>query len=204
MSHSTTGLAAEDDVPPPLASLYELLNSLDERRFVKLGKRHQGGDELRSERDVERWLRRRGLLDPGERVSRADARQVLAFRHRLREVLHANASGRDLDRAVDELNATVSGLTAGPAFDADGSPALRPRGTAAKRALAELLAAALEAQHLSMWPRLKMCASEDCRWVFYDHSKPRTGRWCSTSVCGNREKRRAYRRRHAQSAAGGR
>jgi predicted RNA-binding Zn ribbon-like protein len=204
VKYSTTGLAAEDDVPPPLENLYELLNSLDERRFVNLGRRHEGGDELRSERDVERWLRRRGLLGPGERVSSADMKLVLDFRRRLREVLEVQAHGGDSAAAVEELNATVARLSAGLLFDPDGTPGLQPRGTATRRALARLLAAAVEAQQLSLWPRLKMCAADDCCWVFYDHSKPRTGKWCSTSVCGNREKRRAYRRRHAQSAGRGR
>ena len=44
--------------------------------------------------------------------------------------------------------------------------------------------------------RLKMCASEECRRVFYDRSKPGTRRWCQASLCGNRMKTRAYRERH--------
>jgi predicted RNA-binding Zn ribbon-like protein len=43
--------------------------------------------------------------------------------------------------------------------------------------------------------RLKMCASDECQWVFYDRSKPATRRWCSSTICGNREKTRAYRTR---------
>jgi len=48
--------------------------------------------------------------------------------------------------------------------------------------------------------RLKMCASEECRRVFYDRSKPATRRWCMSTLCGNRIKTRAYRER--QRAAG--
>jgi predicted RNA-binding Zn ribbon-like protein len=47
------------------------------------------------------------------------------------------------------------------------------------------------------WERLKLCASGDCRWAFYDTSRNGGGRWCSMEVCGNRHKTRAYRRRHA-------
>src|SRR5205823_11723454 len=43
--------------------------------------------------------------------------------------------------------------------------------------------------------RLKMCASEECRRVFYDRSKPGTRRWCQAALCGNRIKTRAYRER---------
>jgi CGNR zinc finger len=41
--------------------------------------------------------------------------------------------------------------------------------------------------------RLKMCASDACRWIFYDRSKPGNRRWCSSVLCGNREKTRSYR-----------
>jgi predicted RNA-binding Zn ribbon-like protein len=43
--------------------------------------------------------------------------------------------------------------------------------------------------------RLKMCASEECRRVFFDRSKPATRRWCMSTLCGNRIKTRAYRER---------
>ncbi|MGH2778535.1 MAG: CGNR zinc finger domain-containing protein, partial [Actinomycetota bacterium] len=32
--------------------------------------------------------------------------------------------------------------------------------------------------------------------AFYDHSKNRSGKWCTMRVCGNRAKTRAYRERH--------
>lgn len=44
--------------------------------------------------------------------------------------------------------------------------------------------------------RLKMCAAEECRRVFFDRSKPVTRRWCMSTLCGNRMKTRAYRARH--------
>jgi predicted RNA-binding Zn ribbon-like protein len=43
--------------------------------------------------------------------------------------------------------------------------------------------------------RLKMCASDECRRVFFDRSKPSTRRWCMSSLCGNRMKTRSYRER---------
>ena len=47
------------------------------------------------------------------------------------------------------------------------------------------------------WKRLKLCASDDCRWAFVDSSRSGGGRWCSMEVCGNRHKTKAYRRRRA-------
>ena len=34
------------------------------------------------------------------------------------------------------------------------------------------------AQLESEWPRLKICASDECRWAFYDSSRNRSGTWC--------------------------
>jgi predicted RNA-binding Zn ribbon-like protein len=43
--------------------------------------------------------------------------------------------------------------------------------------------------------RLKVCASEECQWIFYDRSKPASRRWCSSVLCANRQKTRGYRQR---------
>ena len=32
--------------------------------------------------------------------------------------------------------------------------------------------------------RLKMCAAQECRRVFFDRSKPATRRWCMSTLCG--------------------
>ena len=40
--------------------------------------------------------------------------------------------------------------------------------------------------------RLRLCAADDCHWVFLDHSKNGSRRWCDMNVCGNRAKARRY------------
>lgn len=49
-------------------------------------------------------------------------------------------------------------------------------------------------------PRLKHCDNPACAMVFYDRGKNMRRRWCSTSICGNRDKVANYRAR--QSKAG--
>jgi predicted RNA-binding Zn ribbon-like protein len=49
------------------------------------------------------------------------------------------------------------------------------------------------------WARLKACPGRDCGWVFYDHSRNQSARWCSMKVCGDREKARAYYQRRTAS-----
>lgn len=44
--------------------------------------------------------------------------------------------------------------------------------------------------------RVRICAAPDCDWLFLDHGRNRSRRWCDMSVCGNRNKaRRHYRRK---------
>lgn len=44
--------------------------------------------------------------------------------------------------------------------------------------------------------KVKLCAADDCGWLFIDGSRNRSRRWCDMSDCGNRAKARRYRRRH--------
>ncbi|WP_354138189.1 CGNR zinc finger domain-containing protein [Bradyrhizobium sp. LB11.1] len=44
-----------------------------------------------------------------------------------------------------------------------------------------------------------MCASEECRRMFFDRSKPATRRWCMSTLFGNRMKTRAYRERQREA-----
>ena len=49
--------------------------------------------------------------------------------------------------------------------------------------------------------RLRVCANEDCRWVFNDHSPAGRRKWCDMSSCGNRAKAARHRERQKQKAA---
>lgn len=69
----------------------------------------------------------------------------------------------------------------------------------------DVLVACLAAMSLGQWTRLKACP--DCQWVFYDHSRNASKRWCLMTAggpdgrsCGSIAKVRAYRARARQSA----
>jgi predicted RNA-binding Zn ribbon-like protein len=47
------------------------------------------------------------------------------------------------------------------------------------------------------WRKLKACRSDTCRYAFIDNARNRSRQWCSMEVCGNREKARTFRSRHA-------
>ena len=43
--------------------------------------------------------------------------------------------------------------------------------------------------------RLRACADDGCRWVFYDDSRTGRRRWCDMASCGNRAKAARHRAR---------
>jgi predicted RNA-binding Zn ribbon-like protein len=83
----------------------------------------------------------------------------------------------------------------------DGTPRLAPGDSGVSAALAALLAVVAQAAADGTWQRMKVCREVGCRWAYYDHSRNRSRAWCSMSVCGNRAKARAFRRRLAGAAA---
>lgn len=40
--------------------------------------------------------------------------------------------------------------------------------------------------------RVRICANETCRWLFLDHSKNRSRKWCDMADCGNKMKARRH------------
>jgi predicted RNA-binding Zn ribbon-like protein len=181
--------------PPALVRVEDFLNTLDERRFARRGRRHAGGDRLATEADLAAWLAGQGLLRPGERVNGESFALAMALRRGLRATLAARAGqGAALD--ADALTALPS-LPLRLAVDCGGGAALLPAEDGARGAVAALAADVAVAAVRGAWPRLKMCGHDECRWIFYDGSRNGLGRWCAMDVCGNRVKTRAYRQRHA-------
>jgi predicted RNA-binding Zn ribbon-like protein len=44
--------------------------------------------------------------------------------------------------------------------------------------------------------RIRECQADNCAWLFMDHSRNQSRRWCDMKVCGNREKARRFYRRN--------
>lgn len=57
----------------------------------------------------------------------------------------------------------------------------------------------LVAQRTRTLARLKPCANPACQWVFWDASRPGSGRWCSMRLCGGQSKSRRFRARRADT-----
>ncbi len=41
--------------------------------------------------------------------------------------------------------------------------------------------------------RLRICAADDCAWLFLDETRNRSRKWCDMATCGNRAKAARYR-----------
>jgi predicted RNA-binding Zn ribbon-like protein len=155
----------------------------------------EGEDQLSGPEALRAWLDGAGLAAPG-RVTRAEFARSIELREALRELVAANAGlphDADAPATVNDIaaRAGLRALLTGPA-----AAVLEPEAGGVDAALGRIVAAVHAGIADGSWARLKACERDTCRWAFYDHSRNRSGHWCSMAVCGAREKnRRAYRRR---------
>lgn len=193
-------LAKKYSVPQELALLYEFLNSADVRTYVERGEQHMPSDELDTPAHLEAWMRERGLLKKGESIAPADHRRALELRSALRSYLELEHDSRTVNQKHAEfLNRVSESFPLVVKINQSGVPRLAPaqRVSGLGRILAELFSLAESAR----LDRLKMCSSEKCHWIFFDRSKPGNRRWCSSLICGNRQKTRDYRERQKANLA---
>jgi predicted RNA-binding Zn ribbon-like protein len=188
-------LSRKFKVPDPLANLYDFANSLDLRHFVHHGMQHREADELAGPRELGAWMSRRGLLSTGARITPAMFEAALDLRSNIRDYLQRDAADRRKSKdAVGALNRAVQLFPLAVEAGHRGM-VLRPARSDALAGLSAVVGELYTASIDGTLDRLKMCASEECRRVFFDRSKPATRRWCMSSLCGNRMKTRAYRER---------
>lgn len=147
------------------------------------------------------WLAEAGLLDAGASATRADLDRAKELRTAVRALLRHN-HGQELDPdAPRALEAAARRAELAVRFDGEHAGArLAPLARGVDGALGAILARVADAMREGTWARLKICPAEDCQWAFYDTSRNRSAVWCDMKVCGNRNKVRQYRRRHALSS----
>ena len=163
--------------------------------FVNTNDLETGPDLLPDAAALHAWLVERGLLNAAEPVTDDDHARAIELREAIRELVSAHAGLPHDAFAAQMVN--DAGLRAGlrPVLD-DPATRFEPSSGGVDGALGRIVAAIHASIAEGTWERLKACERDVCRWAFYDHSKNRSGHWCSMAVCGQREKnRRAYRRR---------
>ena len=182
-------------VPDELANLYDFANSLDVRHFTHHGVQHVQGDELGSPRELSAWMSRRGLLFTSAKITPAMFETALQLRTSVRSYLQCDPVERRNNAAARSLNQAM-GLFPLVAEARSDRMALRGARGDALAGLSLVVAELYDGSVKGILDRLKMCAAEECRRVFFDRSKPATRRWCMSTLCGNRIKTRTYRERH--------
>ena len=134
-----------------------------------------------------------------------DARLIRELRDDLRRMVerrsrssHQEPAAADdtLNRWIAQLGVRVSVTGGKVTYTHDAGPA------------GAFLTAVIGAVATGTWSRLKACP--DCRWVFYDHSRNGSKRWClmyaggtAGRACGTIAKVRRYRSNRAAASATG-
>ena len=157
-------------------------------------------DDISSPEQLENWLRTRSLLGEHARVDGDAFVAARALRSTIRALALLNNVGGRLEPAVrNDIARAVSDLRLVVVVQEDGRLVAVPGGDGATRALAAIAAVVMETQASGAWARLKACRKEGCGWLFYDGSRNSSSTWCSMSICGNRAKTAAYRRRQGRT-----
>ncbi|MFI9104543.1 CGNR zinc finger domain-containing protein [Streptomyces fildesensis] len=185
-------------------------------------------DRLDSPRRLTEWLYGTGLVPSGTAVA-ADAAwlgRFLVLRDVLRRVVATQlaaatpaaalpSGSREVPEepppttpaAADVSRLNAAALAAPPAPSARSAPdGTLVRTLAAQPDCGALLAAvARDAVELLTDPaaraQLRQCEGESCSLVYLDASRGRRRRWCSSEICGNRERVARHRRRAVAAQA---
>ena len=127
-----------------------------------------------------------------------DLARIRAARGALREVADAIAEHRaPRDGSLDTVNRALHArqvIELVPATDGV-SVDHRHVGDPIDDALARLADPLVRELTSGQPERIRICANDTCRWVFYDHSRTRRRRWCDMATCGNRAKAARHRAR---------
>jgi predicted RNA-binding Zn ribbon-like protein len=184
-------------VPDELANLYDFANSLDVRYFTHHGVQHVQGDQLSGPRELADWMSQRGLLFAGAKITSAMFDIALQLRTGVRTYLQCDPVERRSNKAaVQALDAAMRRFPLVAEARGKRGMVLRGARSDALAGLSVVVAELYDGSVRGTLDRLKTCAAEECRRVFFDRSKPATRRWCMSTLCGNRMKTRTYRERH--------
>jgi predicted RNA-binding Zn ribbon-like protein len=163
--------------------------------FVNTTNRERDDDALDRAEGFGLWLGDFALGPPEMPIAASDRQRAKELREALRTLLVANTvGGCDLTAAHTTIERVSH--AAHLSVRLGEPPQLEPLAPGIDGVLGRLVGIAYTAMADGTWQRLKACRRDVCHWAFYDHSRNRSGAWCSMQYCGNRTKTRSYRRRH--------
>jgi hypothetical protein len=153
----------------------------------------EGTGELGSSRAFRTWLAQRGLLAEEEQVADDELDRARQACTGFRALIAATGGSYDED-ALERLDRLAMAAPIRARFLADGSTRLEPCSSGFTGVVERFVATVARARLNNLWPRLKICADDACRRVFYDESRNLCRRWCSQR-CSSRQSTKSYRRR---------
>jgi len=127
--------------------------------------------------------------------------RVQKTRSALRELLDAAVERRPpSESALREVNRALRANYIYELVPADDGVSLdhRHEGDPISGALARISEAIARELTQDDKERLRVCANDECRWVFRDNSPAGRRKWCDMSSCGNRAKAARHRERQKQ------
>ncbi|MEV5551034.1 CGNR zinc finger domain-containing protein [Streptomyces sp. NPDC052309] len=155
------------------------------------------------------WITGSGLVPSGTPLTHADVSWLTGFRE-LRCQTARLVRGRPVpgvpsyDRALARVNELARGAPPAPRAVRGEDGALVRELTGPPQCAELLGAVARDAVDLLTDPEarasLRQCEGDNCPIVYVDTSRGRRRRWCSSEVCGNRERVARHRRRAAALA----
>ncbi|MEU9066278.1 CGNR zinc finger domain-containing protein [Streptomyces sp. NPDC048109] len=152
------------------------------------------------------WITGSGLVPPGTPLTHADPTWLTGFRE-LRAETARLVRTRPVpptpayDHALARVNEFALAAPPAPRAVPGADGALVRELTGPPPCAALLGALARDAVELLTDPvaraSLRQCAGDNCPIVYVDTSRGRRRRWCSSEICGNRERVARHRRRAA-------
>jgi len=189
----------------------DFVNTVGARLVERSGKVTVRDEKLTDYLDLLAWMQHAKALSAAQVTALAQAasarrreassvfREALSLREALHRIFYAIVAGRKPNGAdVDLLNEI--------ALRAYASRRLVPRAgrwawhwesddSALEKPLWLIVDSAVETLIDGDSSRLRLCAGDDCGWIFEDTSRNRSRRWCDAGDCGNREHVRKFRER---------
>jgi predicted RNA-binding Zn ribbon-like protein len=164
-------------------------------------------DHFETFEDAADWLIGRGVCHSGrgpaalrpQGVGDDEAlARVRTVREALRDVAHAVSHGRPADPdSLAEVNRAIAArerieLVRSPDGVSVGHSHV---GDPLDDALARLADPLVHEIGAGRADRVRICANDTCRWVFFDESRGGQRRWCNMATCGNQAKAARHRAR---------
>jgi predicted RNA-binding Zn ribbon-like protein len=208
MTNSTHRAPAIDHEhgPVPLETAFEFLNTLDLEDGALV-------ERLTSLETAASWLSDAGVVPDATAIAAlgrtaaeraATLERLVTTRTALRDVAHSVAHDERPPRgAIDVVNHALAARGRIELVAADDGVRLGHShvGDVLDDALARIAEPIVREIGSGREDRIRICANDTCRWIFFDESRPGNRRWCDMATCGNRAKARRHRARLRTTSA---